>query len=104
MNQTQSIIVYRNPGEQYLWESGIAGNFALIVLAIVIAVAATGALNAFVEKIVDMIACHKFDKRTERYTQHDKFLFKRKFLKPLESSLLFICVVQIFVYIYFLFF
>jgi hypothetical protein len=40
MNQTQSIIVYRNPLEQQLWEGGYVGLFLCVgILFVVITVA-----------------------------------------------------------------
>ena len=40
MNQTQSIIVYRNPLEQQLWEGGYVGLFLCIGILCVVITAA----------------------------------------------------------------
>jgi hypothetical protein len=36
MNQTQSIIVYRNPAEQAFWETIMSGSFFPILVAIMV--------------------------------------------------------------------
>jgi hypothetical protein len=49
MNNTQSIIVYRNPVEQAFWESG---DFVPIFSSIIAATVVFLALHALVQKIV----------------------------------------------------
>lgn len=42
MNQTQSIIVYRNPMEQQLWEGGYVGLFVGIAVVFILCVVSIG--------------------------------------------------------------
>lgn len=66
MNQTQSIIVYRNPYEQAFWESGIAGDVALVVLIMIAAITVSGVLNTIASNVLNRCIPKKYTSEGNR--------------------------------------
>ena len=99
MNQTQSLIVYRNPAEQYLWESGVMGNFAMIVILCIAAAIVTYAFEwvcmKFIERKYKPRQSRSYDENYRKY-----FMYMRK----IESCNMWVFIVSAITFIYFFFF